>query len=104
MSAEPAKLRTLTQICADLPGARGAARLSPSSVARWIEPGVKARDGRRVKLPATRCGSRWLVDPADLAAFFAALAAPASEPPPAAADRADDDASARVARELGDAP
>lgn len=74
-------LLSISQIVARLPGARGARRLHPATVTRWILTGCPARDGRRVKLAATRAGSRWLVRGADLDAFFAALAA---EPNPAA--------------------
>ena len=66
---------TLTQIAARLPGSRGARRVHPATVCRWILSGCPARDGRRVKLAATRAGSRWLVRESDLRAFFDALAA-----------------------------
>lgn len=65
---------TVSQVCAKLPGARGARRLSPSTITRWILAGCPARTGGQVKLAATRCGGRWLVRPDDLDAFFAALA------------------------------
>ena len=55
------------------PGARGAAQVSAATVVRWITDGCPARDGRRIRLTATRCGGRWLVRPADLDDFFAAL-------------------------------
>ncbi|HEV3436965.1 MAG TPA: helix-turn-helix domain-containing protein [Gemmata sp.] len=74
MSTDP-DLLTISQVCARLPGARGARRVCPSTVTRWILAGCPARDGIRIKLTATRCGSRWLVRPADLDAFFAKLAA-----------------------------
>ncbi|WP_439625728.1 helix-turn-helix domain-containing protein [Gemmata sp.] len=77
MSTSPIHL-TVSQIVARLPGSRGANRLHPATVTRWILAGCRARDGRRVKLAATRAGSRWLVREADLEAFFDALGA---EPP-----------------------
>jgi hypothetical protein len=79
MSTEP-DLLTVSQVCRRIPGARGAARVHPATVVRWITAGCPGRDGCRVKLAATRAGSRWLIRPADLDAFFAALAA---EPDPA---------------------
>jgi hypothetical protein len=71
---------TLTQVCSRLPGARGAKRVSPSTVTRWILAGCPARNGTRVRLAATRCGSRWLVHQRDLDAFFTTLAAEPAEP------------------------
>jgi hypothetical protein len=68
-------LLTITEIVARLPGARGASRVHPATVVRWITHGCPARDGTRVRLAATRAGSRWLILLADLNAFFAALAA-----------------------------
>ena len=73
-------LLTVSQVCRSLPGARGNGRVSPSTVTRWILVGCPARNGQRVRLAATRAGSRWLIRPADLEAFFAALAA--TEPVP----------------------
>jgi hypothetical protein len=67
--------QTVSQICSRLPGARGAWRVSPATVTRWISVGCPARDGRCVRLAATRCGGRWLVFQSDLEAFFAALGA-----------------------------
>jgi hypothetical protein len=82
-------LLTVSQVCRRYPG-KGAGSISPSTVTRWILLGCMARDGTRVRLSATRVGSRWLIDPADLDAFFARLkgeidprpapATPATEP------------------------
>ncbi len=74
-------LLTVSQVCDRVPGARGAKRLHPSTITRWILFGCPARDGKRVRLPATRAGSRWLVHPKDLDGFFTALAAETAEPP-----------------------
>ena len=73
---------TVSQVCRRLPGARGAKNVTPSTVSRWILLGCPSRSGERVKLNATRAGSRWLIAPADLAAFFTALKGE-SDPPPA---------------------
>jgi hypothetical protein len=82
MSADP-DLLTISQIVARLPGSRGARRVHPATVTRWILVGCPARDGRRVKLTATRVGSRWLVRESDLQAFFGTLAADPTTPAPA---------------------
>jgi hypothetical protein len=96
---------TIAQLCRRIPGARGAERISPSTVARWISAGCPARDGTRVRLRATRAGSRWLVDPADLDAFFAALAAdpatPPSAPPPSGRHRDRAERIAAAKRRIG---
>ena len=79
MSVDP-DLLTVSQICRKLPGARGARNVTPSTVTRWILAGCAARDGTRVRLSATRAGSRWLVRLADLDHFFSALAAEPVQP------------------------
>ena len=73
-------LLTISRICRSLPGARGSASVSPSTVTRWIVLGCPGRTGTRVRLRAVRAGGRWLVAPADLDAFFAALAADPATP------------------------
>ena len=80
MSEVLKKKLTVAQVCGRLPGARGAERVSPATVTRWILTGCPSRRGERVRLRATRVGSRWLIDPDDLDAFFKAL----GEDPPAA--------------------
>lgn len=91
---------TLAEISASLPGARGAKRLSPSTLTRWILTGCPARDGRRVRLKATRCGSRWLVHQTHLDEFFSDLAAEPSPSPtirsPAESRRANEAAAQRL--------
>lgn len=83
MSVDP-DLLTISQIAARLPGSRGASRVHPATITRWILTGCPDRTGTRVKLAATRAGTRWLVRVTDLDAFFAALAADsASVPAPA---------------------
>src|SRR4051794_2774320 len=72
---------TLAQIASTIPGARGAEQLSPATLTRWILAGCPARDGKRIKLPATRAGVRWLVREEDLDAFFAALRGEIDAPP-----------------------
>lgn len=68
-----AGLMTVSQVCRAIPGSRGNQSVRPSTVTRWILIGCPARNGDRIKLKATRCGSRWLIDPIHLAEFFDAL-------------------------------
>ena len=65
-------LLTVSQVCRRYPG-KVTGSISPSTVTRWILLGCMARDGTRVRLTATRAGSRWLIDPVDLDTFFARL-------------------------------
>ena len=67
-------LLTISQIARRLPGSRGAHRVHPATITRWILVGCPGRNGARVKLAATRAGTRWLVREVDLDTFFAALA------------------------------
>lgn len=102
MSVNP-DLLTIRQVVARLPGSRGARRVHPATVTRWILFGCPARDGCRVKLAATRAGSRWLVLESDLKAFFDALAADPTATPTQQPTRtliARQNASERAAREL----
>ncbi len=99
-------LLTLAAIARSIPGARGARRLHPATITRWILKGTKATDGTVVRLRATRVGHRWLVRAAHLDEFFAALApagdAPPAPPPartPAARRRASELAAAALARQ-----
>lgn len=66
-------LLTVSQVAKSIPGRTGSRGLAPSTVARWIVSGAPARNGERVRLAAVRVGGRWLVRPADLQTFFAAL-------------------------------
>jgi hypothetical protein len=98
-------LLTISQVCRALPGARGNRTVNPSTVTRWIVIGCPARNGERVKLSATRCGSRWLIDPAHLAEFFEALGSitPNSTVPTPRKQRTEaqrQSAAARALREL----
>ena len=106
MSADP-DLLTISQIAARLPGARGARRVHPATITRWILVGCPGRSGARVKLAATRAGTRWLVREADLDTFFAALAAdpsstaPVPTPRPPAANRAASEKAAAALKAMG---
>ena len=71
MIADPPTLLTISQVSRTWPDSLCAVhRVSPSTVARWIVSGCPGRDGTRVRLRATRVGSRWMVAPADLEAFL----------------------------------
>ena len=81
MAQEP--LITLGQAATRYPGHRGASRLHPATLARWVLTGVRAIDGRQVKLEALRVGTRWLTSEAALQRFAKALAAPTDSAPTA---------------------
>jgi hypothetical protein len=101
LTGEP--LISLGQAAAKYPGHRGANRLHPATLTRWILRGVRALDGRRVRLEAVRVGCRWLTSEAALARFAAALGAtgdPAPIQSPAARDKAAS-AADRDLQELG---
>jgi hypothetical protein len=96
---------TLSQVCRRLPGARGAQRVAPSTVTRWIISGCPSRTGKRVKLTATRAGGRWLIRPADLDTFFASLAGntdsgPAPTIPTLSSEREDCERATRAGLDL----
>lgn len=90
---------TIADICTRYPG-KGGRPLHRATPLNWILSGCPARNGTRVQLAATRCGSQWLVAPAALDAFFAALAAlPASLAAPKTATlRADVDRRTAASR------
>ena len=46
---------------------------SPSAVSRWCSRGVKAPDGRRVRLEHVRAGGKLLTSAESVARFFTAL-------------------------------
>jgi hypothetical protein len=72
-------LLTVAQLERMIPGRNGRKGLNPSAVTRWITSGCRARNGERIHLAAIRIGGRWMIRPADLDAFFVALAA--TDPP-----------------------
>lgn len=69
------ELLSLTQAASRFPGHRGAQRLHPATLTRWILRGVRGTDGTVVKLEATRLGGRWLTSEPALRRFAAALTA-----------------------------
>jgi hypothetical protein len=94
-----APLITLAQAAARYPGHRGAVRLHPATITRWILRGVRALDGQRVRLEAVRVGCRWLTSEAALARFAAALAM-SCDPTPPRSPAARNKAAEAAAREL----
>ena len=93
-------LISLSQAAARFPGHRGAERLHPATLTRWILKGVKAVDGRRVKLEAVRVGCRWLTSEPALRRFADALGSPPAESPPPPTAAARQKASQRADAEL----
>lgn len=98
-------LKGLGVIARQYPGNRGADRLHPATLTRWILKGIISADGRRVKLDAVRVGHRWLTSEAAVTRFFAALAdAPTTEAPatraPAVRRREVERAEAAFAKKL----
>ena len=91
---------TLSQAASRYPGSRGAARLHPATLTRHILRGVRALDGRSVRLEAERLGCRWFTSEAALQRFAAALGAdPTPETPPRSED-AQSKASAAAGKRL----
>jgi len=66
------RLLTLSQAAALIPG-RQRSRVHASTLARWISRGVRAPDGRRIRLRAVRLASRWQTTQAWIDEFAAAL-------------------------------
>jgi len=75
------ELLTIAQVCRTIPGSRGNTGVSPSTITRWILNGCPGRSGTRIKLVATRAGSRWLIARRDLDAFFVTLGDPTPSSP-----------------------
>lgn len=96
-------LITLSQAAARYPGHRGAVRLHPATLTRWILTGVKGLDGRRVKLEAVRVGGRWLTSEAALHRFSAALGVTDAPAPPRtlSAQRAASERDAAALKAMG---
>ena len=101
LNGEP--LISLGQAASHYPGHRGAERLHPATLTRWIIRGVRALGGQRVRLEAIRVGCRWLTSEAALARFAEALGATQdSLPPRSPAARSDAaDVAGRELEKLG---
>ncbi len=94
------QLISLVQAAARFPGHRGANRLHPATLTRWILKGARSVNGERVKLEAMRLGSRWLTSEPALQRFADALAGTPSEAPPTRTPTTRRRASARAEAEL----
>jgi len=64
-----------------VPGSRGASRLHPATITRWILKGVNTPIGR-IRLEAKKVGVRWMITEADFAEFLAKLTAATLPDPP----------------------
>jgi hypothetical protein len=83
-----------------VPASRGQGT-APSTLFRWARDGVLTPDGRRVRLEAARCGSRWLTTEAALRRFLEEqqpLPAQADAPEASQAEKAAPEKSAAAAR------
>ena len=98
LNEEP--LISLSQAATRFPGHRGAERLHPATMTRWILKGVRSVDGRRVKLEAVRLGCRWLTSEPALQRFADALSAPPPDSAPTRTPIARQKASERADAEL----
>jgi hypothetical protein len=101
---------SLSAVAHLLPTSRRGRPVHVATVTRWIVDGVLLRDGTRLHLRGTRLPGRWVVEPAALEEFLAALTAdragrsppapPGSGPPPARTPSARRKADERAARRL----
>jgi hypothetical protein len=79
-SALSHELKPLRDFCARFPGHRPGTKTHISTLIRFATVGVRAPDGGRVRLKATRFGARWFTTDEWFAAFLDALT---TEPGPA---------------------
>jgi hypothetical protein len=66
-------LISLAEAAEKIPGSRGADRVHPATLTRWITKGFRLPSGEVVRLAAKKCASRWLTTQATLDQFFASL-------------------------------
>ena len=75
----------LTQAARRFPSYRRGRPVTLSCLVRWVQDGVRAADGTRVRLEAARLASRWITTPGAIARFLAEQAprdaTPAPRPP-----------------------
>ena len=84
------KLRSFAEAASRLPALRGGKSVNPSTVWRWTTRGIRARDGRIVRLEAIRVGDTCCTSDEALLRFFRALSAdgaPGCSTLPASTDR-----------------
>ena len=68
------RLLDCTEARNHIPRRRGAARIHPSTVHRWMRRGIRARSGHRIRLECLRVGSRLLTSEEALTRFFEEVA------------------------------
>lgn len=71
-ASDPGRHLLPSQAAELLPRPKGAKPPHPSVFSRWSKHGVRAPDGRIVKLRTGRVGRRMTITPQDLVAFIAA--------------------------------
>jgi hypothetical protein len=71
---------TLAEAARRLPRLNRGRPVSPATLWRWYRRGIKARDGRLVRLQVWRCGGRTVTSAISLQVFFAALDGTATPP------------------------
>jgi hypothetical protein len=83
------RLYSFTAIAVKVPGYRDNSHANSSTIIRWVTKGVKAPNGRVIRLEAVRVGAAWKTSLEAVARFSAALTeaalpfpSPSSEPLP----------------------
>lgn len=70
LSGEGMTLADAARLC---PASRGAGKVSPTTLTRWITVGAPRYDGTLVRLEAARYGRRWMTTRGAVARFIASL-------------------------------
>lgn len=89
---------TLAQAAKLLPGRNGRP-VSPGTLFRWATKGVKARDGRTVRLETARVGTAWCTTRGAVSRFVSALSVPVTPQQPSPRSAAAE--AGRTLAELG---
>jgi hypothetical protein len=90
----------VAEVARQFPASRGSGRVHPQTIVRWIQKGVRAANGERIKLEAIRVGYRWMTSEAALKRFL--MASTVIEPEtaalrtPAQRHRASEEAGAQL--------
>ena len=94
---------TLSAVARTIPGARGATRISPTTVWRWCVKGTNTPDGRLVKLEYYRVGARVMTTAEAVRRYITALTLTPTDAPTQPAARTPSErqrASEKAAKEL----
>jgi hypothetical protein len=70
---------SLSEASKELPCCRAGRPVHPSTLARWIATGARAKDGTNVRLEAHRLGGSWVTSRSALVRFAARLACQGSD-------------------------